>query len=146
MLVEISLAILVIISLFSVITGSSLKEIGVESLTGSGQFNETTSSFDISSINTTFYIDEFAGALVIIITIMIIATLIGLQIMGSGLSEQSVRILTIGISYFGIWSIFSVLSYELIISIEIVGVLIYITLTIIFTIGIIQKIVGGNNI
>lgn len=146
MLIEISLTILIIISLFSVITGSSLKEIGVESLTGSGTFNETTSTFDISSINTTFYIDEFAGALVIIITIMIIATLIGLQIMGSGLSEHSVRIITIGISYFGIWSIFSVLSYQLILSIEIVGTLIYITLTIIFTIGIIQKITGGNQI
>jgi len=140
MLIEISLTILIVISLFSVITGSSLKEIGIQSLTGSGDFNETTSTFDISNINTTFYIDEFSGALVIIISIMIISTLIGLQIMGSGLSEQSVRIITIGISYFGIWTIFSVLSYQLIISIEIIGTLIYITLTIIFTIGIIQKI------
>jgi len=144
MLIEISLTILIVISLFSVITGSSLKEIGIQSLTGSGDFNETTSTFDISNINTTFYIDEFSGALVIIISIMIISTLIGLQIMGSGLSEQSVRIITIGISYFGIWTIFSVLSYQLIISIEIIGTLIYITLTIIFTIGIIQKITKSD--
>ena len=144
MLIEISLTILIVISLFSVITGLSLKEIGIQSLTGSGVFNETTSTFDISNINTTFYIDEFSGALVIIISIMIISTLIGLQIMGSGLSEQSVRVITIGISYFGIWTIFSVLSYQLIISIEIIGTLIYITLTIIFTIGIIQKITKSD--
>jgi len=144
MLIEISLTILIVISLFSVITGSSLKEISIESFESSGQFNETTSSWDFSNINTTFYIDEFAGALVIIITIMVIACLLGLQIMGSGLSEPSVRILTIGISYFGVWSIFSILSYQLIISIEIVGTLIYIVLTIIYTIGIINKMVGNG--
>ena len=145
MLIEIALLILIIITIFSVIMGSSFKEIGVENLSGEGVFNETSSgSFDISNINTTFYIDEFAGALVIIIAIMIIATLVGLQFMGSGLSDVSVRILTIGITYFGIWTIFSVLSYELILSIEIVGVLIYITLTIIYTLGVIQKIVGKS--
>ncbi|MFX1590584.1 MAG: hypothetical protein ACFFC1_20820 [Promethearchaeota archaeon] len=140
MLLAISLGILIVISLFAIITGSSLSQIGAESLSGSADFNESATSFDINNIGATFYIDEFAGALVIIIAIMIIACLIGLNIFGSGLSDTSVRILSIGITYYGIWSIFSVLSYELIVNIEVIGVLLYITLTIVFTIGIVQKI------
>lgn len=139
MLIAISLGILIVISLFAIITGSSLKEIGVENIEATGLVNESSSSYDISDIGATFYIDEFTGALVIIIAIMIIAVIIGLQIFGSGLSDQSVKILSIGITYYGIWSIFSVLSYELIISIEVIGVLLYIVLTIVFTIGLIKK-------
>jgi len=139
MLMAISLGILIIISLFAIITGSSIKEIGAENISGSGYVNESSTSYDISNIGATFYIDEFAGALVIIIAIMIIAVIVGLQIFGSGLSEQSVKIISIGITYYGIWSIFSVLSYELIISIEVVGVLIYIVLTVLFTVGLVQK-------
>lgn len=139
MLIEISLLILIVLSLFSVITGASLKEVSAETLGGSGQFNETTTAFDISDVNTFFYIDEFQGALVIIITVMVIATLFGLQIMGSGFSSTSVRIITIGVSYYGVWGVFSVLSYNLIISIEIIGALIYIVLTIMFSIGILNK-------
>lgn len=139
MLIALSLGILIIVSLFSIITGSSIKEIGSENISGSADFNSSVSSFDINNISATFYIDEFSGALVIIIAIMIIAVIIGLNIFGSGLSDTSVKILSIGITYYGIWSIFSILAYPLIVSIEVVGVLIYITLTIIFTIGLVQK-------
>lgn len=144
MLIEISLLILIVLSLFSIITGASLKEVSAENLAGSGQFNETSTSFDISNVNTFFYIDEFSGALVIIITIMVLACLFGLQIMGSGLSTTSVRIIMVGISYYGVWGVFSVLSYNLIVSIEIVGALIYIVLTIMFTIGILNKITKSD--
>lgn len=140
MLIAISLGILIIISLFSIITGSSIKEIGSENLTAVGTTNQTTESFSISNIGATFYIDEFQGAIVIIIALLIIAVIIGLNIFGSGLSDQSVRIITLGLVYYGIWSIFSVLSYTLIVSIEVIGALVYIILTVMFTIGLIQKI------
>ena len=139
MLIAISLGILIVISIFAIITGSSIKEIGAESIESTGVVNDTSSSYDITNIGATFYIDEFTGALVIIIAIMIIATLIGLQILGSGLSDTSVRIISIGITYYGIWSIFSILSYELIVSIEVIGALMYILLTVVFTIGLVQK-------
>lgn len=144
MLIAISLGILIIISLFAIITGSSIKEIGAENISSTGTVNDTSSSYDISNIGATFYIDEFTGALVIIIAIMIIATLIGLQILGSGLSDTSVKIISIGITYYGIWSIFSILSYELILSIEVVGALMYIILTVVFTIGLVQKFSGSE--
>ena len=139
MFIAISLSILIVITLFAVITGSSLKEIGAENIDGSGLVNGTSTDYDISNIGATFYIDEFAGAVVIIIAIMIIAIIVGLNIFGSGLSDRSVKILTTGLAYYGIWTIFSILSYDLIISIEVIGVLLYITLTIVFTIGLVQK-------
>lgn len=139
MLIAISLGILIVISIFAIITGSSIKEIGAENITTTGNVNQSSTSYDISDIGATFYIDEFAGALVIIIAIMIIAVIIGLNIFGSGLSDRSVKIVSTGLTYYGIWTIFSILSYPLIVSIETVGVLIYICLTIIFTIGLVQK-------
>ena len=139
MLIAISLGILIVISLFAIITGSGIKEIGSESITGSATVNQSTSLYNISNVSAMFYIDEFAGMLVILIAIMIIAVIIGINIFGFGLSDQSVKILTIGLTYYGIWSIFSVLSYSLIVSIEVIGSLIYIILTIVFTIGLIQK-------
>lgn len=139
MLIAISLGILIVISLFAIITGSGIKEIGSENIAGYGTVNQSTSFYNISNVSAMFYIDEFAGGLVILIAIMIIAVIIGINIFGFGLSDQSVKILTIGLTYYGIWSIFSVLSYSLIVSIEVIGSLIYIILTIVFTIGLIQK-------
>lgn len=140
MLIGISLGVLIVITLFAIITGSSIKEIGSEGLEGTALINGSSQTYDISDISQTFYIDEFSGALVIIIFIVMISVLIGIRIFNTGLSDTSIRIASICITYYGIWILFSVLSYELIISIEVIGVVLYITLTIVFTIGIIQKI------
>jgi len=49
------------------------------------------------------------------------------------------------ILYFGIWSLLSSISAPLIFGIEYFGTLIYITLTIGYVIGVIQKQTGGSS-
>jgi len=88
----------------------------------------------------TFSIDVLTGAIAIIVGIIALATLLGIQILGSGLSDTSVRLISILSAYIGLWSVLSVLCIPLIIEIEIFGQLIYIGLTLAYTIGVIEKI------
>ena len=89
-------------------------------------------------------IDPVMGLIVIFIFIIVIAALIGIQILASGLSPESVRFIMLAILYFGIWSLLSTMCLNLILNIEIFGTLIYITLTIAYVIGVVQKISGGG--
>jgi len=89
-----------------------------------------------------FEIDPVLGAIVIFITIGIIAGILGIQIIGSGLSDWSVRVGVLLLAYGGLWALLSILSMPLIKSIEVFGVIIYISLTIGYTVGVIERIGG----
>jgi len=139
MLILLSLSCLILISIFAIVLGSSIKEIGIDSIISDAVVGGNETSYSLTDLSESFYIDEFAGALVIIIVIVSICAIIGLRIFFSGLSDVSIKIITLGITYTSIWSVFSSLSYSLIVSIQIVGVLLYIVLTTMYVIGIIQK-------
>lgn len=123
MLILISLTMLLVITFFNVFLGASYVS-----------FNTNT------PYGITFGINEITGAMAIIIILIYVAVLLGIQIFGSGISEHSIKVVISLTSYLAIWGVFSVLSYNLIISIEIFGIIIYIILTIMYVIGIINKI------
>lgn len=122
-LTVIALALLLTIVLFNIVLGASFTDYNVSGL-----------------YNTTFGIDALTGALSIIIGLIAVASIVGIQVLASGISEQSVRTIIIIIGYAGIWGVFSVLAINLILSIELFGVIIYISLTILYTIGVMNKI------
>jgi hypothetical protein len=135
MLITISLGIMVLLTLFSVVAGSNWNELSSEGLSSSATSLGSEYAFQI---------DELTGAIAIIVIIVSIATLVGIRVVGSGLSDQSIKTITIGITYIGIWALFSVFSMPLIIMIEVFGTFLYIFLTIMYTIGVVQKITGGT--
>jgi len=90
-----------------------------------------------------FEIDPVVGAIVILIVIGIIGAILGIQILGSGLSDWSVRLGILIFTYLGLWVLLTILSMPLIKSIEVFGSIIYISLTIGYTIGVIQKLSEG---
>lgn len=139
MLLILCLAILIIIALFSIVIGGSLETIESQTLNINATTSESSSNFDFSNVSQAFYIDDLVGALVILIIIISLSALVGLRIFSSGLSENSVKMLTLGITYIALWSMFSALAYPLIISIEVFGFIIYIILTLGYIIGIVQK-------
>ena len=139
MLILLSLAILIIIALFSIMIGGNLQTIESSVIDVNATSGGSSSNFDFSDLSQAFYIDDIVGAIVIIIIIISLSALLGLRIFSSGLSENSVKMLTLGISYIAIWSMFSVLSYSLIVDIEVFGLIIYIILTLAYVIGIMQK-------
>lgn len=123
MLIEMSLAIILVITFFNVILGATFTT-----------YNAGT------SYGVTVGINEVTGALAVVIALVALAVVVGIQVLGSGISEQSVKTIITVIGYASLWGVFSVLSSNLIISIELFGLIIYLILTIIYAIGVMNKI------
>jgi len=95
---------------------------------------------DVDSKTFNFEIDTAMAILTAIITATI---LLGIQILGSGLQDTTVRVVTIIILYMGIWTILSIMGWNLLFSNKVVGTIIYVFLCLFYVIGIADKI-GGN--
>lgn len=128
MLIALSLGTLISLAFLSVIFGSSW----------------SNADMYIAGEQMSFGIDPLEGALQIIIVIILIGALVGINLMGSGLNSESVKLIIIGISYLGVWAIFTVLAYPMIFDFPLFGTIIYIGLTLMFILGIIDKYTGGN--
>lgn len=143
-IVGICLSILLILTLLSVILGNDFIGDTIETvIDNEALIDDVSSTFEIVGTDIILNIDPIIGATAIIITIATFGAIIGIQILASGLSPESVKVLIIAIAYTGIWIVLSVLASPLIVDIEIFGSLIYVSLTIVYVIGVIQKI-GGN--
>lgn len=101
-----------------------------------------TATFEATTGIFTIGIDSLEGLVIILTAVIVIASLVGIQVLGSGLSDSAVRTVTIVSVYAELWLILSLMVNSLVWSIEIFGTLIYILLTIIYSIGVIQKITG----
>ena len=120
---------LIVLSLVSIIFGNKFIGIDVKSVSVEGYKSEALF----------FNIDPLTIGLEIVIVIALACALLGVRILGSGLSEQSVRLLSVSLCYTAIWSFLSLLAYPLIRTIQIFGVVLYILLTVLFTIGVLEK-------
>lgn len=111
-------------------------------LIGSGQMSfivQSNTNYLDAIIGFEFIIDDFWFALGIVIALIGIGCVIGISIFGSGINSESVRIIMIIIAYISLWVFLSILSIDLILNIAIFGVLIYILLTMFYTVGVIKK-------
>lgn len=131
LLIALSLGILIFLSLFCVIAGAEWDNMS------------STISFPTDNI-VAFNIDIVAGAIIIIIIVVSVGVIVGIRIWDSGLSDSSVKILTYGSAYIGVWALFSAFAYPLIIAIEIFGTFIYIVLTIMYALGVIMQLSRGG--
>lgn len=129
MLILIPLAILGFLTIFSIVAGSDWSELS----SSLGTQNELMTQYS-------FQIDEVFGAITILIVILSIVVIIGIRIFDSGLSDEAIRTITVIFMYLGIWALMSTFAHPLILQIEVFGALIYVILTIIYVIGIFQKI------
>lgn len=145
MIIAVCLVIMTILTLFSVILGSSWTgALGSIDIGETIIVNGTSQDFAIQGIDFSLNIDPVSGFISSIIVIVSIAAILGINIVSSGLSDSAVRIMTMGIVYTSIWTTLSTLSAPLIKSIEIFGALIYIVLTIAYAVGVVQKIDGES--
>ena len=144
-LIILTLSILMVITVLSLIAGNSFVEASMEGLIDSNALiNGTTTTFEMTGTDTLFFIDPVQGAIIMLIAIFVIGAVIGLNVVGTGLNETSSRAVMYGLFYVGIWVILSVLAYPLIVSIELFGTLIYTVLTLLFTVGVVQKYLGAE--
>ncbi len=136
--------VMVIICFFGVLLGADFTGIIVEpNITGS-ETSElikavlTEMGYDTTP-TTIFTVGEIDGFLAILTVIIVIAGIVGLQILGSGLSEEGHKIIMACIIYGGLWSLLSIIAMPLILSIVEYGYLIYLGLTCAYVIGVIKK-------
>jgi len=144
MIIGLTLAILTLLTFMSIILGtdwtSSLIETTIDS---QALIDDVGSTFEVLNTDVVLNIDPILGAIAMIIVIASVGALVGIQVLASGLSSESVRTLIIAIAYSGLWGVLSILSLPLIASIAVLGSLIYISLTIGYVYGVIDKI-GGS--
>lgn len=147
MLSGVSLAIMIMLIIFSLVLEANpigvITEIGIDN---SAIVDGVPTTFITEAENVIFAIDTsslIVSALFILGTIVIVAIATGIQFLASGINPASSRIIVLIAGYTGIWTALSVLVFNLILSIQIFGSVIYITLTIAYVIGVVQKISEG---
>lgn len=86
------------------------------------------------------------GLIILITGLLILAGVVGIRILGSGISDISVGTIILGTSYLAIWGVFSVLSLDLVVAGgDLIMPIAYFVLTAIYCVGIVGQIGGNGN-
>ena len=136
------LFILIVVSLFTqlyyndtAIFGSNENQ--TQSLIGNQTLGGEESELELDNAELSLDFNMTAG-LVAVIAGAIALGLIGLNVLGSGLSDFSVKIIWNGIVFYGLWSIFSVLAFNAISNIWL-GSIFWFLLTFIYSLGVFSR-------
>ncbi len=148
MIVSITLGIMLVLGLFSIILGENFISTTINvSVDNTALINGSTTTYIVEGVDILFQIDTAVlinAGIALIVAVSLAAALTGIQVLGSGLNTQSARIIILIVGYTGIWFSLSILAFNLIASIQVFGSIIYITITVSYAIGVLQKITGGE--
>lgn len=129
---------------FAFHTAGSVTAYFWQNSTGIYEVFDNPMGINYTASNVSFDIGTSLGLIALVIVIAAFSALVGLKILGSGVSDFSVSTIVITTALLTIWGIFSVLAMPLIIDIEILGVVFYFALTFFYTLGIMLRIGGGT--
>lgn len=145
MIIGFCLIMLGVLTIFSLILGTSLSGSTLDPTVDTNIIiNGTTTTLEWTSGNFLFIIDPTIATIGLFVVIGALAGVLGAQALASGLSPESIKTIMICILYGPTWSLLSVLALPLISAIEIFGNFIYLSLTIAYIYGVINKISGGR--
>lgn len=149
MLIGLSLLIITILGFLSTIIGqdyfSAPINVGIDN---EAFFNGSLTTYIVEQETALFEIDTsvfIVAGIALLITLGFVAGITGIQILSSGLSPASVKIIIMVASYTGLWYALSAICINLIASIQIFGSIIYIGITLMYIVGIFQNLSGGND-
>lgn len=117
-------------------TLSDIASGGNQTLTG----EEQEISQEIGDI--VFNINMITGIVALIIGLVALGVIAGIRILGSGLSEYSVKLIHKSATYYGLWGIFSALSFTAFSGIPTFGLFLWLGLTLIYSLGFFQTLDG----
>lgn len=142
LLILFPLVILLILTLFSFIFSFTYFSTSISSLVDTNSIiNGTTTTLQLGQTSNTFSIDPLLGALTWVAVIVILASALGIQVVGSGLSSISVKTIIISTAWISMFVILSLFGYPFIASIPYgFGNLLFIVLSIMYAFGIFQLI------
>ena len=148
MLIALTIMVMVFLSLFSVILGSEYisNTINVE-VDNVSLINGNTTTFLVEAQDVIFQIDTAVlinAGIALIVTVAIVAGFVGITVLGTGLNPYSAKVAIMITAYVGVWTTLSLIVFSLILEIVIFGSVIYIGLTLGYSIGIIKKLTGSE--
>ena len=109
---------------------------GNQTLTGEEQEISQEISDAVFDINMT------TGIIALIIGLVAIGVVAGIRVLGSGLSEYSIKLIHKSATYYGLWGVFSALSFTLFSGIPTFGLFIWLGLTLVYSLGFFQTLDG----
>ena len=113
-----------------------------QDISGSHVLNETTTELELEDVEGVFDINMVAGLTALIIGLTVLAVTAGITILGSGLKESSINVVYKAVAYYGLWGIFSALSFAFFLEIPMFGLFMWIALTVVYTLGYFQSFEG----
>lgn len=116
----------------------SYDETQITTIYGNQTLDETTSELELQDASLTLDFDMTVGIIAIIIGATALG-LIGINFIGSGLSDFSIKIIWNGIVFYGLWLVFSTLGFNFFSIIPFFGSLIWLGLTLVYSIGVFFK-------
>ena len=102
------------------------------------------SQYQTDTTQAVFDINATAGLIVLIVGLVAIGVIAGIRILGSGLSEHSVKLIYNATTYYGLWGIFSALSFVAFSSMWLMGLFLWLGLTIVYSLGFFETTHGGG--
>lgn len=106
--------------------------------------NGSVSTIEFGETDLLFIIDPTVLGIAAFVIIIGVAALLGIQVLATGLSGESIKVIMACILYGVIWILLSIFAMPLILSIQVFGTVIYTVLLIMYIIGVIQNITGGE--
>lgn len=111
---------------------------------GNQTLGETEQELQQESTDAVFDINMTTGIIALIIGLVVVGVLAGIRVLGSGLSEFSVKLIYNSTVYYGLWGIFSALSFPVFLTIPTFGLLLWLSLTLLYSLGFFQTTHGAS--
>lgn len=112
--------------------------------TGEQILNGTTSTMEQQGSTAIFDVNMTGGLIALIVVLVVVGAVAGIRVLGSGLSTYSVALIHKSAVYYGLWGVFSGLSYVAFASLPIFGLFLWVGLTLIYSLGFFQTLNGSN--
>lgn len=114
---------------------------------GSITDNEGEKNIDVEGIvDTDIDIDGMSAGIALLIAALAVGVIAGIKVLGSGLSDLSQRMIFLTVIYYGIWTIFSVFAWDVIEDMLALGIMLWLVMTISYTIGFAQEVTSGGTV
>lgn len=145
MLIEVSLGIMVGLTLLSLFLGGGYPSTEIEAIVDTQQIiNGTEATFEIASKRINLFLSPTDGFFSVLVAIGVIILLLGVRVVGSGLNDEALRLISFILIYGGMWGCLSLLARGFLFNIPYFGLFFYVFLTILYVIGAIRKLsIGG---
>jgi len=115
-----------------------------QGISGTQTLNETENTLEVAGGSLSLDYNLTVGIVAIIVSAIVLG-LIGINVLGSGLPDFSVKIIWNGIIFYGLWAIFSVTGYNFFASIPVIGVVLWVALTLVYGLGVFGRMGGSND-